>query len=957
MTHPRDCDPTNYGLALAYLRMPRTYVDEIGRVRWSDRFDGLVYDGGVELLTYEELAEFLEGYVSQEPLVSFGFLLHWLVLLCARNAVHPEQARLHASFEQERWPWRNAGAFAACLGKDLPGPAASPPIDMICHRLRDQLFPISWYSGAFNGSFPRGEEPPLAPSVFESRILARLPKYSAEDLESWFRFGRGPVRHAGETLARETPPPRALGPLLAEILQRPRLAGAESYVPQMVSALSLPPRRLSRQELPLGGYADISVRGQVEQLLPSQHALEELDFLRRFAEHELLYFRREEPPANRRQQLIVLLDQGVRAWGDVRLVLAAAAVALLRQAATRKIATLVAFTSNRGDTAVPIAMSPDELGKRFEASDLTFNPGDALEGVLQRSSEFPRDIVLLTHPANVAEEDVRVAARRLGEEDRLFALTLSPRGNAELVEMRRGMPVKLRSFRVDFEPARREEAAAPVTPASETARWTGPVEPVPWPFRLGNHANIPLFDFDHEGRRLFAVTGNSLFHAWSLSSGVQETLPRPPFASWIALVGVANGFVVLGAQGKQYVLYHYNGARRECTGHRPKGLTAAPASLHYLPEYHAVILIDDARAAELRKEALATSGTPVLLGEASTDAAVPNPIVALDLATGEFSSGSNTKTRAYQAWLAFRRHNYQDRRVELGTPRVRALGVNCHFEAATGSFHFGGPGWPEVVLRPQTEGRLTLQGASVRRVQLAGATLAVEYERQKRSSLLFFQGPEGNFLRDLPLPDTQPKAESFLLSPDGSKVAIRRGVNRLEVQATNRPQKELLTKADSSVEGNELWVGDEGFAFSMGQKGLSLHVLSWKSGTAQFTYLPDGTGKPTPAFMRARTLVFGAAKATPEMLPPPLRDDRDRWLAGRSCGQAWCVLDRFGQVFVLDSSLRAVFAFTARGKSWTAWLPDGMRMGRGKLHVWPQSQDAAERMGGALLAATKGGGR
>jgi hypothetical protein len=643
-------------------------------------------------------------------------------------------------------------------------------------------------------------------------------------------------------------------------------------------------------------------------------------------------------------------------------VLAAAAVALLRQAASRKIATLIAFTSNRGDAVEPIAMSPDDLGRRFEASDLTFNPGDALEGVLQRSCEFPRDIVLLTHPANVAEEDVRVAARRLGEEDRLFALTLSPRGNAELVEMRRGMPVKLRSFRVDFAPARRDTTVESMTPASDCIGWTGPVEPVPWPFRLGNHAHIQLFDFDYEGRRLFAVTGNLLIQAWSLSSGERETLPRPwrgelPPPFWIALVGVADGFVVLGGQGKQFVLYHYNCARRECTGHRPRGLTVAPASLHYLREHHAVILIDDARAAELRQEALTTSGTPVLLGEASTDASVPNPILAIDLATGEMSSGSNSGTRAYKAWLAFRRHNYQDRHVEIGTPRVRALGVNCHFDASTGSFHFGGPGWPEAVLRPQTEGRLTLQGASVNRVQLAGTTLAIDYERQKRSSLLFFQGPEGNFLRDLPLPDTQPKAESFLLSADGSKVAIRRGLNRLEVQATNRPQKELLTKADSPVEKNELWVMSDGFFLLLGQKHRSHHAVHWNQNALECMYIPDEKALPQLSSARKRQMAREATKTTADMLPPPLRHDRDRWLSGRWCGRAWCVLDHFGQVFVLDASLRAVFAFVARGESWSAWLPDGTRMGRGKLHVWPQTQDAAERMGRALVAATKGGRR
>src|ERR1035438_1113837 len=45
-------------------------------------------------------------------------------------------------------------------------------------------------------------------------------------------------------------------------------------------------------------------------------------------------------------ELILLLDQGVRTWGDVRLVLASAALALSRQAERRQIAVKLAATSN-----------------------------------------------------------------------------------------------------------------------------------------------------------------------------------------------------------------------------------------------------------------------------------------------------------------------------------------------------------------------------------------------------------------------------------------------------------------------------------------------------------------------------------------------------------------------------------------------------------------------------------
>ena len=48
-----------------------------------------------------------------------------------------------------------------------------------------------------------------------------------------------------------------------------------------------------------------------------QFALEPMEFLRRLAEHEMLYFRREEPHERVSEDLVVLLDQGVRTWGPV----------------------------------------------------------------------------------------------------------------------------------------------------------------------------------------------------------------------------------------------------------------------------------------------------------------------------------------------------------------------------------------------------------------------------------------------------------------------------------------------------------------------------------------------------------------------------------------------------------------------------------------------------------------
>src|SRR5262249_20318310 len=148
--------------------------------------------------------------------------------------------------------------------------------------------------------------------------------------------------------------PRSLRETLGDLTQHPRLCGAIPFVGQLVSALELPPRRLGPQELPLGGYADVCNRGQPQQLLPAQFALDELEFLRRHAEQELLYFRREDPQARPREELVLLLDQGVRTWGRTRLVLAAGLFALGQLAQRRRLGFRLAVTSDGGACHDPV---------------------------------------------------------------------------------------------------------------------------------------------------------------------------------------------------------------------------------------------------------------------------------------------------------------------------------------------------------------------------------------------------------------------------------------------------------------------------------------------------------------------------------------------------------------------------------------------------------------------------
>jgi hypothetical protein len=146
-----------------------------------------------------------------------------------------------------------------------------------------------------------------------------------------------------------------------------------------------------------------------------------------------------------------------------------------------------------------------------EASDLSAHPGLALERVLERPCKKDRDIVLLTHPRNLCEEDVRAAAKRLQPGARLFALTLDRHGQAELSEFKHGTPVALRQFRVDYSTAPAEPARVPPL---DTGKWTGDVEPIGFPFRFGVGGKIGDTSFD------FNI---------------------PPLTKYVAIRGWANG--------------------------------------------------------------------------------------------------------------------------------------------------------------------------------------------------------------------------------------------------------------------------------------------------------------------------------------------------------------------------------------------------------------------------------
>ncbi len=901
----------------AYLHIPPDYARHIGGLRWAmagDAIDSL--DGTFALV--EEVVSFLEGFASRRPLLHFAHMLHLLYLLRQGDPV------LSRAWREAGRAARPAGAFLAELCRDVPS-LAPPGIDEIHLALRLRSF-----LGATGEDETEG--PLLAPREFVSLLAVALEQFSLAQVVHGLRHGQLPAGD-GKRLAREVlqARPASLGEVLAELARHERLAGAVPLVDRLVGALSLPPRRLADRQLPLGGYADVGTRGQPEQILPAQFALDELEFLRRHAEHELLYYRREEPHSPTRDELLVLLDQGVRTWGRVRLALAACALALGELARARRLALRFATTGNGGRTVDPLAVESAELAELLGASDLTPHPGLALERVLEEKAR--RDVVLLTQPRNLAEPDVQAAARRLGPDSRLFAVAVAAGGEAIFSELRHGLPVPVSRFRLDLALPEPSRSAGPEPPRE----WRGDIEPVGFPFRFGpggNHEPL-LFAFDQSSEWLLAALQHGLLLLMRRDGTAHEMLPRalvvdlscPPGSDGRLLgevhgvLGVTGGFVVTGAVPGQVVAAHYDLATRQVRVHAfaaSASKLARGVEWRYLRRRHVLLL----RLGEQFCWAHLAAGRrdQPFPAELCWRPADPPTRLALPLPPQDGSEPSQNG----------------------GTWRRPVL----HFDARSGTLGLDDvvPGW--LPFTPLADGRPALVGRTLMRAECRRDVLAVLFlEPQRGKELWLFQGPAGRTITTLLLPFER---DAFTLSPDGRYLAGQRGPCQVEVRET-APGGSLLGGSPVGRHHNNVVVhlGEQWLTLTIDRR---IHRLDWAGGSLVHTYdqgsLIAAAGSPGR--------IEAGTQALPGRVPGFLGYDRARFRLA-----AWrnliAVVTLYGEVFLFEHTGQLVCGFFAFRSQVAAWLPDGTCWGDEALLGRPQAPGAAGRIGQALVEAWQRG--
>ena len=944
--------------AALYLQIPADYCRSFGGLRWAQYGEAVEFlegpSAGRTFAFAAEIALFIEGLqAAGGPPPNFGFVLHLLYLIgLGDRGARPGNGagrcleRIAAPFRALGCPLRNCGALCAWLCRDVP-PAADPPELADLHEI---LTGGSWVpqmvlSHPMLSALDQSEAPGLESDQFEALVRRAVDAVSDGDIRHWLRHGRGPAGRQGDRLLPL--PARDLARTISDLERRPRLTGIGRLVSRLEGALCLPPRRLAWAELQNGGYADLTTKGAPEQILPIQLAYEREEFLRRFAERELLYFQREEPRQPTTDELLILFDQGVRTWGEVRLVLASAAVALLRQAARRGIAVKLAATSNDGEPVDAATIEPGASSALLEASDLSPHPGRALSHLVNSPDQTRRDIVLLTHPRSLREPDVAAAARALATDPgaRLFAVSVDSQGQVELSELRRGLPVVLGKSRIDVAadsgdpiPTPRPGPLAPVG-----ASWKGDIESVGFPFHCGvlDRIDSPQddgrrhFDFDEAGERVLAVGRYGLLSSWRIDETGAETLPRPLVDGEVlrpvkTVVGVAGGFVLVNYRRSDPVLAHYDFPSRTCTLHAAPEASLAD-SWFYFRDLHSI-----ARRCNHRER---SSAAIDLAATGPAAATTPRAKQAADRAqSGSFWSDWHIvpETPKYAAVPdQYLRKNSLGLDTKTGTLRYRKLAAEIKS------------------LTPLRDGSPALRGGRILQACQGGDVLAMLVRGVAAPGIYFVSVSRAVLIGTFMIQDDS-LACSFALSRDGHRFARLLGEHQLEVRNVpgDRPPVFVTSKEEvrihfATLASSSLLVHE----FDADEpRTVRAHCsIRWDHDRLEVAHNEAAKIQDE----KGATIAVSRSLA-PGSLGPGFDPQRFVQLAERTGLRI--LIDRYNHLAVLDRRENLICMFFVSRDQVAAWLPDGTCWGSRRLIGREPQAGAAERIAAVLLAAETGEG-
>lgn len=229
------------------------------------------------------------------------------------------------------------------------------------------------------------------------------------------------------------------------------LGGIASVALNLMAAVHIPRAIDEPENLPLGGYSDISNRGAPDRLLITELAQDDEILATRINLNEALYLRREAPPRTPLRKRDIVIDTGVRMWGVSRVFATALGLAFCATADVRH-SLRVFRPSEREDGADPVDLfSREGLNTHLGELAISSHPGHAIQSAIRQiEHESTGDFIIITHRDVFSDPAFLKALTDLSLESAYLAL-IDEKGSYELWRWSRRGTKRLQSARCQLD--------------------------------------------------------------------------------------------------------------------------------------------------------------------------------------------------------------------------------------------------------------------------------------------------------------------------------------------------------------------------------------------------------------------------------------------------------------------------------------------------------------------------
>lgn len=381
--------------------------------RWSDDGSAVTWQDGTTIAFREEIFQVLR-HLASRGLPPFDAIVLLLAACrstwsqCRAQLVHPPQLALDGLDRLAQLPasLREPLACKMILAEQLFESCSSRLHEKMSLKVIDQL---NWFEptqdrvaslGASSGSLWEAVKP----------LQEGLQNVDEESLRLRIQTGLDqlPESAAVDPLSDS----ERMNQLLAALLAQGDASGMARLVKQLMAAITVPRPLHHRDDMQLGGVSDLSNRGQLDRLLLSELAHDDLVFSARMALNELLFLQRESPPKDAPEYRQILLDTGLRMWGVPRVFATAVAMALVA-AGSRRTTSRVYRAS--GEQLVRTDLTTVEgLTRHLAALEIDAHPGLALTRFQQTSQDTEGSTlpILVTCPEVAADAEFLAAVQQ-----------------------------------------------------------------------------------------------------------------------------------------------------------------------------------------------------------------------------------------------------------------------------------------------------------------------------------------------------------------------------------------------------------------------------------------------------------------------------------------------------------------------------------------------------------------